>query len=54
MTFAKGAALSDPSGVFDASLDAGTRRAVDVHESDDLDEAAFMALIREAVDLNRS
>jgi hypothetical protein len=54
VTFARGAALDDPSGVFNASLDAGTRRAVDVREGDDLDEDAFVALVRAAVELNRS
>jgi len=54
LTFAKGAALPDPAGLFNASLDAGTRRAIDVREGDALDEAAFVALVREAVDLNRS
>jgi hypothetical protein len=53
-TFAKGASLDDPSGVFNASLDAGTRRAVDVREGDDLDEEAFVELVRRAVALNRS
>jgi hypothetical protein len=54
VTFAKGASLADPAGVFNASLDAGTRRAVDVHESDTLDADAFSALVRAAVALNRS
>lgn len=53
-TFAKGASLEDPTGIFNASLDAGTRRAVDVHEGEDLDRAAFVALVREAVRLNRA
>ena len=53
-TFAKGASLDDPEGLFNASLDAGTRRAVDVREADAIDEAAFTALVREAVALNRS
>ena len=53
-TFAKGASLPDPQGVFNASLDAGTRRAVDVHEGDTLDEDAFADLVRAAVALNRS
>jgi hypothetical protein len=52
-TFAKGASLEDPSGIFNASLDAGTRRAVDVFEGETLDRAAFVALAREAVQLNR-
>ncbi|MGZ4455923.1 MAG: DUF1801 domain-containing protein [Nocardioides sp.] len=54
LTFAKGASLPDPTGIFNASLDAGTRRAVDLVEGDELDEAAFLALVREAVALNRS
>ena len=54
VTFARGAALPDPAGVFNASLDAGTRRAVDLRADDELDEAAFTALVREAIDLNRA
>lgn len=54
LTFAKGASLDDPSGLFNASLDAGTRRAIDLHESDTLDDAAFVALVRNAVEHNRS
>ena len=54
MTFAKGASLEDPSGLFNASLDGNTRRAIDVHEGDRIDEAAFKALIRAAVALNTS
>ncbi len=54
LTVARGAALPDPSGVFNASLTAGTRRAIDLHEDDVLDEAALVALVREAVALNRS
>jgi hypothetical protein len=53
VTFAKGASLDDPAGVFNASLDAGTRRAVDLREGDALDEDAFVALVRAAVALNR-
>ncbi len=53
VTFAKGASLDDPSGVFNASLDAGTRRAVDLREHDQLDEQAFVELIQAAVALNR-
>lgn len=53
-TFAKGASLPDSAGVFNASLDAGTRRAVDVHEDDLLDDEAFMQLVRDAVDRNRA
>ncbi|MCV7343238.1 DUF1801 domain-containing protein [Mycolicibacterium rhodesiae] len=54
MTFAKGAALPDPSGLFNASLDGNTRRAIDFHEGDVIDEAALAALIRSAVELNMS
>ena len=53
VTFAKGAALADPDGLFNASLDAGTRRAIDIHEDDQLDEDGFVALVREAVALNQ-
>jgi len=52
LTFARGAALADPSGLFNASLDAGTRRAIDLHEGDTIDAAAFKALVREAVKAN--
>ena len=52
MTFPKGAALSDPAGLFNASLEGSVRRAIDVHEHDALDEAALKALVREAVALN--
>jgi hypothetical protein len=52
LTFAKGAALSDPKGLFNASLDGGTRRAIDLHQGDELDEAAFKALVRAAAALN--
>ena len=52
LTFAQGAALDDPSGLFNASLDAGTRRAIDIREGDEIDGAAFRALIREAVAVN--
>jgi len=52
LTFAHGAALDDPSRLFNASLDAGTRRAIDLRESDALDEAAFKDVIRAAVALN--
>ncbi|MEA1833579.1 DUF1801 domain-containing protein [Methylobacterium durans] len=54
LTFAKGAALSDPSGLFNAGLDGGTRRAIDIRETDAVDEAAFKALIRAAVAHNLS
>jgi hypothetical protein len=52
ITFAKGASLADPNGVFNSSLDAGTRRALDVYEGDKIDEAAFRELIRAAVRVN--
>jgi hypothetical protein len=52
LTFARGAALADPSGLFNSSLTGGTRRAIDIHQGDALDEAAFKALIREAVAAN--
>jgi hypothetical protein len=52
LTFAKGASLPDPSGLFNASLDGNVRRAIDIHEDDTLDERAFKALIRAAVALN--
>jgi len=54
MTFAKGAALSDPSGLFNSSLDGNTRRAIDVHEDEKIDEKALKALVRAAVTLNKS
>jgi len=54
MTFAKGASLDDPSGLFNASLDGNMRRAIDFHEGDDFDEKALKALIRAAVELNAS
>jgi hypothetical protein len=54
MTFAKGAALTDPSGLFNASLDGNTRRAIDVHEGEKLDEDALKTLVRAAVALNKS
>jgi hypothetical protein len=52
LTFAKGAALDDPTKLFNSSMDGKTRRAIDIHEGEALDARAFMALIREAVDLN--
>lgn len=52
MTFAKGAALADPSGLFNSSLGGNTRRAIDFHEGDKINEKALKALIREAVRLN--
>lgn len=54
MTFAKGASLEDPSGLFNASLDGNTRRAIDFHEGDPIDARALKALIRAAVTLNAS
>ena len=54
MTFAKGASLEDPSGLFNASLEGNTRRAIDLHEGDTIDERALKALIRAAVALNTS
>ncbi|GLK84930.1 DUF1801 domain-containing protein [Ancylobacter defluvii] len=54
LTFAKGATLADPSGLFNASLDGNTRRAIDLHQGDQLDEEAFRTLLRAAVALNRS
>ena len=54
MTFAKGASLKDPSGLFNSSLEGNTRRAIDFHEGDKLDEKALTALIRAAVALNKS
>ena len=54
MTFAKGASLEDPSGLFNSSLEGNTRRAIDFHESDKIDEKALQALIRAAVALNTS
>ncbi len=52
MTFAKGAALPDPSGLFNSSLDGKVRRAIDIHEGDRIDQAALTALVRAAVALN--
>lgn len=54
MTFAKGASLDDPSGLFNSSLDGNTRRAIDFHEGDQVDEEALKALVRAAVALNTS
>jgi hypothetical protein len=54
LTFADGASLDDPSGLFNASLDAGVRRAIDLREGDALDEGAFVELIQEAVTHNRA
>jgi hypothetical protein len=54
LTFAKGAAIKDPSGLFNSSLEGNTRRAIDFHEGDKIDKKAFKALIRAAVALNGS
>jgi hypothetical protein len=54
LTFAKGAALPDPSGLFNASLEGNTRRAIDFHEGEKIDEPAFKALVRAAAALNKS
>ena len=52
LTFAKGASLADPSGLFNASLEGNTRRAIDIGEGAEIDEAAFVALVRAAIDAN--
>ncbi len=54
LTFANGASLDDPAGLFNSSLEGNTRRAIDLREGDQVDEAAFKALVREAVALNLS
>ena len=54
MTFAKGASLDDPSRLFNSSLDGNTRRAIDVHEGDKIDEKALKALVRAAAALNKT
>jgi hypothetical protein len=54
LTFAKGASLRDPSRLFNSSLDGNVRRAIDIHEGEEVDDSAFKALVRQAVDLNRS
>lgn len=54
LTFAKGASLKDPARLFNSSLDGNVRRAIDIHEGEQVDESAFTALIRQAVVLNRS
>jgi len=54
LTFAKGASLKDPARLFNSSLDGNVRRAIDIHEGEDVDESAFKALVREAVALNKS
>ena len=52
MTFAKGAALDDPSGLFNSSLDGNVRRAIDIHEGEEIDGTAFKVLVRQAIALN--
>jgi hypothetical protein len=54
LTFAKGASLKDPARLFNASLDGNVRRAIDIHEGEEVDEAAFKVLVRQAVGLNNS
>jgi hypothetical protein len=54
LTFAKGAFLKDPARLFNSSLDGNVRRAIDIHEGDEIDEAAFTKLIRDAVTFNRA
>ena len=54
LTFAKGASLEDPVGLFNASLEGNTRRAIDLHEGDEIDESAFKSLVRAAAALNAS
>jgi hypothetical protein len=54
LTFAKGATLEDPSGLFNSSLEGNTRRAIDFHEGDEIDEKAFKSLVRAAAKLNAS
>jgi hypothetical protein len=54
LTFHKGASLKDPAGLFNSSLDGKVRRAIDIHEGEEVDEAAFKALVRQAVALNGS
>jgi hypothetical protein len=54
LTFFRGASLEDPAGLFNSSLDGNTRRAIDLHEGDEIDERAFVTLIRAAVSLNES
>jgi hypothetical protein len=54
LTFAKGASLKDPARLFNSSLEGNTRRAIDIHEGEEVDESAFKALVREAIALNSS
>jgi len=54
LTFAKGASLNDPAGLFNSSLDGNMRRAIDIHDGEEVDESAFKALVRQAIALNSS
>ena len=54
LTFAKGASLTDPARLFNSSLEGNVRRAIDIHEGEDVDESAFKALVRQAIALNSS
>jgi hypothetical protein len=54
LTFAKGASLKDPSGLFNSSLEGNTRRAIDIHDGEKIDDVAFKALVRAAIALNKS
>ncbi|HUZ11377.1 MAG TPA: DUF1801 domain-containing protein [Caulobacteraceae bacterium] len=54
LTFARGASLEDPAGLFNSSLDGNTRRAIDIHEAEEVDASAFQTLVRQAVALNGS
>ena len=54
LTFSKGASLKDPAGLFNSSLDGNVRRAIDIHEGEDVDESTFTALVRQAAALNSS
>ena len=54
LTFAKGASLKDPAGLFNASLEGNVRRAIDIHEGDEVDESAFKVLVRQAIAFNSS
>ena len=54
LTFAKGASLKDPTGLFNSSLDGNMRRAIDIHEAEEVDESAFKALIRQSISFNSS
>jgi hypothetical protein len=54
LTFSKGASLKDPARLFNSSLDGNVRRAIDIHEGEEVDESAFKALVRQAIALNKS